>query len=73
MDYQPINEKQPGDCGYVCFFGGRSVALYAKGLYPAKLAAVAHFKPAKSKQHMVSVLLAENADGSVYAQSPAQF
>lgn len=45
--------------GYVAFYNGKRHELYAPSLYAAKLAAVAHFKPPKSKAHMVSVVLAE--------------
>lgn len=45
--------------GYVGFFNGQQHEFYAKSLYAAKQAAVAHFKPAKSKAHMVHVHLAE--------------
>ena len=45
--------------GYIAFFNGKRHELHAESLYAAKQAAVAHFKPAKTKQHMVSVMLAE--------------
>jgi hypothetical protein len=68
-----INSKQPGDCGYKAFFNGKEVELYASGLYPAKVAAIAHFKPRKKQEHMVSVVLCERADDSVVTHSPADF
>lgn len=45
--------------GYVCFYGSQRFECRASSLYAAKLLAVAHFKAPKSKQHMVSVTLAE--------------
>jgi len=68
MDYTPINTKQAGDCGYICIFNGKKVALYAKDLYAAKKAAIIHFKPRKSQEHLVTPYLCERADGSQYEQ-----
>jgi len=45
--------------GYVCFYTGLRWETYAPALYEAKKAAIAHWKVPKSKQHMVSVMLAE--------------
>lgn len=45
--------------GYIGFFNGKRVELQADSLYEAKQQAIAHFKPAKSKAHMVHVELAE--------------
>jgi hypothetical protein len=45
--------------GYIGFFNGRRTEVYADTLYEAKTKAIAHFKPTKSKAHMVSVMLAE--------------
>lgn len=59
-----INEKKEGDCGYVAFYNGKQIELYASGLYPAKVVAVKHFKPPKSKEHMISVILCERHDES---------
>ena len=51
-------------CGYVCFYNSKRIELYATSLFEAKTKAVALFKPPKSKQHMISVCLAERPDGS---------
>jgi hypothetical protein len=59
-----INEKQPGDYGYVAFFERQRAEIYAPSLYAAKVRALEHFKPSKKRAHMVSVTLAERADGS---------
>lgn len=59
-----INQKQDGDCGYVFFYHGNRIEIYAKTLFDAKQLAVAHFKPPKSKQHMVHGMIAENQDGT---------
>ncbi len=64
-----INEKTPGDCGYMGFFNGKQIELYASSLYQAKVKATEHFKPRKSQAHMVSVIICERADGAVVLQS----
>ena len=66
-----INTKQTGDCGYVCFYNGKRIELYATSLSAAKDLAVAHFKPAKSKRHLISVTLAELPDSSPVIHTPA--
>lgn len=45
--------------GYICFYSGKRVEIMADTLYAAKLKAIAALKVPKSKQHMVSVTLAE--------------
>jgi hypothetical protein len=55
--------------GYVAFFNGKRHELYADSLFDAKTKAVEHFKPAKSKAHMVSVVLAEK-DGKPVVHTP---
>lgn len=50
--------------GYIALFGDRRHELYAGSLYEAQQRAVEHFKPARSKRHLVSVTLAE-VDGQV--------
>lgn len=42
---------------YIAFYDGAQVEIEAESLYGAKLKAVAHFKPKKSKEHMVHVHL----------------
>lgn len=51
--------EEPTLNGYVCFYNGNRHEVHAKTLLDAKEKAVAHFKAPKSKQHMVSVVLAE--------------
>lgn len=51
-------------CGYVCFYNSKRIEMYATSLLEAKTKAIALFKPPKSKQHMISVCLAERPDGS---------
>lgn len=48
---------------YVAIFNGKQIELKAPSLYGAKLKAVEHFKPGKSRQHMVAIYLACTADG----------
>ncbi len=45
--------------GYIAFYNGKQHEVHADTLFEAKQKAVAHFKPPKSKQHMVHVVLAE--------------
>lgn len=45
--------------GYIAFYNDKRHELHATSLFDAKTKAVAHFKPPKSKAHMVSVVLAE--------------
>jgi hypothetical protein len=45
--------------GYIALYQGRRHELHADSLYAAKLAAIEYFKPPKSKQHLVTVHLAE--------------
>lgn len=56
--------------GYVFFFGAQRHELLAASLFAAKEAAVAHFKPAKSKRHLVHGMLAEK-DGEPVIHSGA--
>ncbi len=67
---KPINQKQEGDCGYICFsHKGERFELYAKSLSDASDRAKEHCKPPKSKRHLVSVHLAELADGKPYVHT----
>lgn len=73
-EIKPINERtEELDLGYVCFYAGKRIALYAKSQYDAVLRAREHFKPRKSQQHMVSAVLVENRDGTPHVQSTGQF
>lgn len=45
--------------GYVAFFGSKRIEVHAETSAAAYTEAVAQFKPAKSKRHLVSVTLAE--------------
>lgn len=47
--------------GYVCFFGDKSIEVYADDLFEAKKKAVKMFKVSKKKEYAVSVHLAEKA------------
>ncbi len=50
--------------GFVCFYAGKRIDVYAASMYAAKLKAIEQFTAPKSKQHMVSVVFAERPDGS---------
>lgn len=56
--------------GYVCFYNSKRIELQAKDLWDAKQKAVAQFKAPRSKQHLVSVVLAEK-DGKPVVHNPA--
>lgn len=45
--------------GYVAFYNKKRIELYADTLYAAKQIAVKMFKVSRAKEHMVSVVLAE--------------
>lgn len=45
--------------GFKAFYNSKTVDVYAESLYAAKLKAIAHFKPRKSQEHMISVMLCE--------------
>ena len=64
-----INAPTDGKCGYVAHFGGKTAEVWADSSYRASELAVAHFKPAKSKRHLVSVTLAE-VNGKTVIHTP---
>lgn len=45
--------------GYIAFYGNKQHEVYADSLYGAKQKAIKELKVPKSKEHMVSVYLAE--------------
>lgn len=45
--------------GYVAFYCGKRIEIYANTIFEAKQQAVAQFKPPKSKLGLVAVMLAE--------------
>jgi hypothetical protein len=50
---------------YHAYYKGKTADIEAPGLYPAKLAAIAHFGPLrKSQEYLVSVVLFERDDGT---------
>ena len=51
--------------GYICFFGEKSIEVYADDLFDAKKKAVKLFKVSKKSEHKVSVHLAEKAGEQV--------
>lgn len=59
MSRQQINTKADGKCGYIVRFNSKEVEVYANTMFEAKQLAVKHFKPSKSKEYMVNVMLAE--------------
>lgn len=57
---------------YRAFYNGKTETFEASSLYAAKVVAIELFNPPKSKQHMVSVLLAAK-EGQQYIQSTSIF
>lgn len=55
--------------GYVAFYNGQRLEVYAKDLWAAKQQVIEKLKAPKSKQHMVSVMLAEK-DGHSVVHTP---
>lgn len=55
---------------YHAFYNQKKVELEALSSYRAQLAAIEYFKPPKSKQHMITVLLVA-VNGTPYVQSTA--
>jgi hypothetical protein len=53
--------------GYIALYQGKRTEIYAGGLYQAQQKALEHFKPPKSKRHLVTVHLAE-IDGEPVTQ-----
>lgn len=45
--------------GYIAFYNGKTVEVYAETSYDAQKKAIQHFKPPKSARHRVHVHLAE--------------
>lgn len=73
MSNEKTSTRPPGTeglCGYVGFFDGKHHDFYAASLYAAKQQAIAFFKPSKKKEHLVTVQLAERADGSEVVHTP---
>lgn len=56
---------------YQCFYDRKTKEIQADSLYSAKLLAVLAFKAPRSKAHMVSVVLAQTADGRAINCAPA--
>lgn len=64
-------EKIPGTgkCGYVVFFEGRRAEVWADTIVQAVDRARAHWKPAKSRRHLVHAVLAVR-DGEQVTHKP---
>lgn len=57
--------------GYIAFYRGKQLEVYAESSYQAQQKAAAQFKARKS--HEVSVVLCERSDGSQVTHSTAAF
>ena len=51
--------------GYICFFSGKNIEVYADDLYEAKQKAVKLFKVSKKNEYKLSVHLAEKSGEQV--------
>lgn len=58
-----------GENVYMAFYNSHRVEIRAESLYAAKQKAIAEFRPPRSRQHLVAVMLAETA-GKPVIQSP---
>lgn len=54
--------------GYICIYCGKRFEVYANSLSQARELAIAHFRPAKSKLGLLSIVLAET-DGKPVSHS----
>lgn len=57
--------------GYICFFNGRTVEVYAASSYEAQKKAAQELKVKPNKQYMITVCLAER-EGQSVSMSPSQ-
>lgn len=46
--------------GYKAFYGNRETEVWADTAYQATMKAIEYFKPAKSKKHLVHVVICES-------------
>jgi CRISPR/Cas system CMR-associated protein Cmr5 small subunit len=53
-----------GLCGYVAFYQGKRIEVYAETLYAAQKKAAEQLKVPAKKQYLISVTLCERADGT---------
>ena len=51
--------------GYIAFYNRDTKEIRAESLYEAKQKAIAHFKPPKSKQHLIAIELVEVDNKSI--------
>ena len=57
--------------GYVCFYNGKRIEVYAADLYAAKKDAVQQLKVPMSKWNLVSIVLAEKNGAPVVQEGAA--
>ena len=53
-----------GKCGYVCFYNGKRIELYATSMFAAQAEAAIQFKVKSKFAYKISVNLCEREDGS---------
>lgn len=59
-----VNGNEPLN-GYVCFYNGQRIEVYAASSFGAKLKAQDLLKAGRRNRHMISVVLAEKAGVAV--------
>lgn len=59
-----------GSCGYVCFYNGKRVEVYADTTFQAQKQVAAMLKVPPKKQYMITVVLAER-NGDPVKTDPA--
>jgi hypothetical protein len=55
---------EKGLCGYVCFYQGKRVEVYAESMLAAQKLVAAQLQVPARKQYLISVNLCEREDGS---------
>lgn len=67
----PINAPSDGSCGYVAFYQGKRLEVYADTSFQAQQRAAAHWKVKERKRYEVSVILAEK-NGETVTHIPTE-
>ena len=58
--------------GYVGFYNGQRVEVYATDIYGARNQVIFHFRVPKKKEGLVAVVLAERPEGTAVPVSPSE-
>ena len=63
-----LNTRKDGDYGYIAFYKGKKVEVYAPSSYAAQKLASVHFGVKRSYE--ITVVLCERSDGSQVVHTP---